>query len=225
AADWIMTESTYGDKDHEQEDTVEARLAEIIRGAVKSGGNVVIPAFAVERTHEVLYYFRRLQQAGKIGELPVFLDSPSAISVTEVFSRHPEAMDAETRGMIESHRSPFDFPGLTLSRRVDDSKKINDHRGPAVIIAGAGMCTGGRIKHHLKQNLPRPESVIVFVGFQGSGTLGRQLVDGAGEVRIFGEMIPVRAAIARLEGFSGHGDRKDLLRWIGGAGTPPREVF
>ncbi len=225
AADWIMTESTYGDKVHEPTDTVEDMLERIIKQALQGGGNVVIPAFAVERTHEVLYYFRRLQQAGRIGELPVFLDSPSAISVTEVFEKHPEAMDAETRGLIESHRSPFDFPGLTLTRRAEDSKKINDHKGTAIIIAGAGMCTGGRIKHHLALNLPRPESVIVFVGFQGAGTLGRQLVDGATEVRIYGGMVPVRARISRLEGFSGHGDRNDLQRWIAGAGAAPREVF
>lgn len=224
-ADWVLTESTYGDKVHDPGDTVEVTLAALVKGAELSGGNVVIPAFAVERTHELLYYLNRLLQAGKIGAPPVFLDSPSAISVTAVFEKHPEAMDDATRILIQGHHSPFDFPGLTMTRSVDESKALNVRKGTSIIIAGAGMCTGGRIKHHLVTNLPRPESVVLFVGFQGSGTLGRQLVDGATQVRIFGEMIPVRAKIARIEGFSGHGDRNDLLRWIAGVAPPPREVF
>ena len=148
-----------------------------------------------------------------------------AVRVTEVFDRHPELFDAEMRRLVSLERSPFRFPGLSLVSSTAESKAINHLRGTAIIIAANGMCTAGRIKHHLAHNIGRPESTILFVGYQAEGTLGRQILEGAREVRLFGQLHPVRAAVARIEGFSAHADRDELLRWLGGLQKPPRAAF
>ncbi len=223
-AEIVVVESTYGDRLHDDPLTVPDQLAQVVTSTVKKGGNVAIPSFAVERSHEVLYLFNELLLFGKIDRVPVFLDSPSAVNVTEVFKAHPEEMDEETRKRIDDGQSPFDFPGLRLTRKVEESKALNNAKG-VVIIAGAGMCNGGRIKHHLFHNLPRPESTILFVGHQSVGTLGRQIVDGAKEVRLFGEVVPVKCRIAKLEGFSGHADRDELLKWLGMIPKAPEKVY
>ena len=168
---------------------------------------------------------KRLTQAGRIPKLMVFLDSPMATRITEVFQHHPELLDPEPRALIERGDSPFDFPGLKVVRTVDESKALNSLKGTAVIIAGSGMCTGGRIKHHLATNISRPESAVLFVGYQASDTLGRQLVDGAKEARILGQTYPVRARIMQISGFSAHADRDELVRWLSGLRSRPKRLF
>jgi metallo-beta-lactamase family protein len=224
-ADYLLMESTYGDSVHEGEGEIQSRLREIITSTVKAGGNVVIPSFAIERSQEVLFYLNKLLMANEIPHLLVFLDSPMATRVTEIFGRFPEFLDAETLELIRRKSSPFDIPGLMTTRSAEDSKAINRITGSVIIIAGAGMCTGGRIKHHLARNIERPESAILFVGYQASGTLGREIQDGAKEVRILGENHPVRARVFRIGGFSAHADRNELLRWAGYLKAAPRGVF
>jgi metallo-beta-lactamase family protein len=185
----------------------------------------VIPSFAIERAQEILYYLNRLQRAKQVPPVPVFLDSPMATGVTEVFLHHLDYLDAEMRGLLDRRESPFELASLVKTRTAEESKAINAIRGTAVIIAGAGMCTGGRIKHHLVRNLPRRESTILFVGYQAAGTLGRQILEGAERVRVLGEQVPVRARVAQISGFSAHADRDELLRWAAALKRPPRRVF
>lgn len=224
-ADYVIVESTYGDRLLESPQDAANQLAEAINTTVKRGGNVVIPSFALERSQELLYYLNEFRLEGRIPHLKVFVDSPMAVEVTGVFERHPELFDEEMRKLLRQQKSPFDFPGLNLAGTVDESKAINRIDGGAIIIAGSGMCTGGRIKHHLVNNITREESTIIFVGYQAAGTLGRQIVDGAQRVRILGQYYPVRARIAQLNGFSAHADRDGLVRWLSSLRKPPRRVF
>jgi metallo-beta-lactamase family protein len=225
AADYVVMESTYGDRDHEDHGDVESQLAGVVRRTAERGGNVVIPTFAVERAQELMYHMARLRQAGRIPAIPLVLDSPMAVDAIEIYRRHRDCFDDETWKLIAQGRSPLAFPGLELAHSVQESKAINQRRGPAVIMSTSGMCTAGRIKHHLRQNLPRPQCTILFVGFQAHGTLGRQILEGNPEVRIHGKQYPVRAEIAQIYGFSGHADRTGLLRWLGAFKTPIRRVF
>ncbi len=224
-ADYVLIESTYGDKLLEDPDDVADKLADTINETVKAGGNIVIPAFAVERAQEVLYYLNKLLMEDRIPHLFVFVDSPMAVSVTEVFDNHPELFDQEMSEFVRRNKSPFNFPGLTLVRTIEQSKAINHIKGNVIIIAGSGMCTGGRIKHHLVANISRPESTIFFVGYQAEGTLGRLIADGAKEVRILGQTYPVNARIVQVNGFSAHADRDQLLKWLSGFQKPPRHLF
>jgi metallo-beta-lactamase family protein len=223
-ADFVVMESTYGDRDHENRGEIAAQLAEIVSDTVGRGGNIVIPTFAVERAQELMYHLARLVHAGKAPQLPVFLDSPMAVDAMRVFGEHHSYFDEETWNLINAGQSPLTFPGLHLAKSVEDSKAINDVSG-AVIMATSGMCTSGRVKHHLRRNLPRPESTILFVGYQGEGTLGRQILRGDQEVRIHGRLVPVRARVAQLFGLSAHADRSGLLRWLGHFGRPPKKLF
>jgi metallo-beta-lactamase family protein len=225
AADYVLVESTYGDRTHGEVKDIPGELARIINETAKAGGNVVIPSFAVERTQELLYHLNALLRENRIPHLFTFVDSPMAISVTEIFKKHPELFDAETRDLLSQGRHLCDLPGLTMARTVDQSKAINHIKGTVIIIAGAGMCTGGRIKHHLKNNLSRPESTILFVGYQAVGTLGRVIQDQPAEVRLFGEMQPLRARIEKISGFSAHADRDELVQWISSLKKAPRRVF
>jgi len=225
AADYVVVESTYGDRLHENADGIQQKLRDIVNATWKAGGNLVIPSFALERAQEVLYHLNLLLLQGQIPHLMVFVDSPMAIHVTEVFGRHPELFDEEMIELLRRHASPFEFPGLTMTESTEQSKAINQIRGTVAIIAGSGMCTGGRIKHHLVNNISRRQSTILFVGYQAVGTLGRHIVDGENPVRILGQMVPVKARIARIQGFSGHADRSELVRWLSGLRTPPRRVF
>ncbi len=224
-ADYIQVESTYGDRRHGATADIPAALAEVINATVGRGGNIVIPSFAVERTQELLYFLGTLLREDRIPHLQIFVDSPMAISVTEVFKRHPELFDRETKALLQGGKLMEHFPNLHLTRTTDESKSINRIRGSAIIIAGSGMCTGGRIKHHLKTNLPREESTILFVGYQARGTLGRIILDGADKVRLFGETLEVKAQVSRIEGFSAHADREELLEWLAGVQQAPRRVF
>ena len=223
--DYILVESTYGDKVHEDAASISHRLAEIINATHKAGGNIVVPSFALERSQEILYYMNKLLLEDQIPHLLVILDSPMAISITDVFKRHAELYDEEMLKLVRGKKSPFAFPTLIMTQTTDESKAINHIVGTVMIIAGSGMCTGGRIKHHLVTNISRKESTILFAGYQAIGTLGRQIVDGADKVRILGNYYPVRARIEQIHGLSSHADRNELFGWLSKLRRPPRRVF
>jgi metallo-beta-lactamase family protein len=224
-ADYVCIESTYGNRDHKDNSSIPGTLARVIKAAHKAGGNVVIPSFAIERTQELLYRLGELRAEGRIPHVPVFVDSPMAIRVTEVFRRHRELFDEETMERISKGQHPCDFKDLTLTRTAAESKAINHRSGTSIIIAGSGMCTGGRIKHHIANNIGRPESTILFVGYQANGTLGRHILQGAEHVRLYGEQHDVIARIEKVNGMSAHADRNELLKWLKGLQTPPEKVF
>lgn len=224
-ADYCFIESTYGDRVHGEYANIKDNFADIINDTFKTGGKIVVPSFSVERAQEILYYLNELFLEDKIPHMPAFLDSPMAIRVTEVFKDHPELFDEEMTELLSRHESPFDFAGLKMSRSTKESKAISNVKGTAMIIAGSGMCTGGRVKHHLVNNISRPESTILFVGYQATGTLGRRIINGETPVRILGQNYHVKARIARLHGFSGHADKDELLGWLKNFKTPPKKVF
>jgi metallo-beta-lactamase family protein len=224
-ADWVVMESTYGDREHPVEQDVETQLEKVIDETVRAGGNLIIPAFAVERSQDLLYHLSRLRHAKRIPHLMVFVDSPMAVSVTEVFRRHLDLFDEESRALLKQGRHPCDFPGLVFCRTRGESKSINRIRGTAVIIAGSGMCTGGRIKHHLARHLGDPSSTVLFVGYQAHNTLGRQILEKAPVVRIHGQQIEVQARIEKINGFSGHAGRTELVNWAQAFKKPPRHIF
>ena len=224
-ADYIVMESTYGDRNHARVGDTETQLADVVAATVARGGNIVIPTFAVERAQELIYHFGRLVRSGRIPQMPIFLDSPMAVDVTAIYVRFHDYVDAAMWEMINSNQPPLRFPMLTMTRTADESKRINGVRQPSVIMASSGMCNAGRIKHHLKSNLPRSESTILFVGHQSEGTLGRLILDGRSPVRIHGQEFPVRAKIAQIYGFSGHADHDGLMRWISHFKRPPTKVF
>ncbi len=224
-ADAVFMESTYGNREHKSEEAAGNRLAEIIDRTVKAGGNIVIPTFAIERAQEILYFISRFFREDVIPHIPVFVDSPMAIDVTAVFSKFPEYLDDNTRAMIGKGHSPFNFPLLKLTRSTDESKSINHMNGSAIIIAGSGMCTGGRIKHHLISNICRPESTIAFVGYQAKGTLGGEIEKKTETVRILGKYYPVKAQVESINGFSAHADKNELFRWISAFKKPPGKIF
>ena len=219
-ADIVVMETTYGDRIHKQLNPSIHELYKAIEITLKQGGNVLIPSFALERTQEILYYLREGIEQGLVKEnLQVFLDSPMAISATEIFQRHPECFDAETWEIFKTGKDPFELPELHYTRETAQSVALKQIKG-AVIIAGSGMATGGRIRHHLKHNLQRREASVVFVGFAAHGTLARQIIDGKNPVRIYGRTIDVRARIFTIGGFSAHGDQQDLLHWHSRTGSP-----
>lgn len=224
-ADYVVMESTYGDKDHEKSVDVETQLARIINETVERRGNVVIPTFATERAQELMYFFGKLVHAKRIPSLKVFLDSPMAVDVTNIFLRFEDYLDEETRKMIHGNTPPLRFPGLTMVRTAAESIRINSVDEPCVIMSSSGMCNAGRIKHHLRNNIERPNATILFVGHQGDGTLGRQILDGKPIVRIHGRDYHVRAHIEQIYGFSGHADRSGLLNWIKHFFPAPKRVF
>lgn len=225
AADYVVMESTYGTRQHERHEGIGVQLARVVRETIERGGNVVVPTFAIERAQELIYHFGLLLRSGEIPDVPVYLDSPMAAEATAVFRRHRSCFDAETWDRITSGDAPLEFPGLRLVKTTEESKAINRLDLPAVIMATSGMCTAGRIKHHLVHNLGRPECTVLFTGYQAEGTLGRQILGGAAEVRIHGRMWPVRARIEEIHGFSGHADGPALLEWLGHLEKPPRTVF
>ncbi len=213
-ADAVVMETTYGDRLHKPLQPSIEELYDAIAETFRRGGNVIIPSFALERAQEILYYLREGVSAGRLPTaMQIFLDSPMAISATEIFRRHPECYDEAACELFRNDRDPFDLPGLHFTRDTADSMALNRVRGGAVIIAGSGMCTGGRVRHHLKHNLWRKDSSVIFVGFAARGTLARRIVDGAERVEIFGEPVSVRARIHTINGFSAHADRDELLAW------------
>jgi metallo-beta-lactamase family protein len=224
-ADYVVVESTYGNRTHETVDAITESLGTIVNETFKAGGKIMIPSFAIERTQELLYRLGGLLADKRIPRLKVFVDSPMAIRVTEVFVRHPELFDEETLALLREGRHPCDFPGLEMCRSVDESKAVNSSAKPAIVIAGSGMCTGGRIKHHLVKNIGRPESTLLFVGYQAVGTLGRTILEGADEVRIFGKQRAVEARVAKINGLSAHADRDELFQWLQALKSRPKRVF
>ncbi len=228
-ADYLLIESTYGDRIHEQRQNPLPLLASIIQRTFDRGGNVVIPSFAVGRTQEMLYFIRQIKQANMVhghDGFAVYVDSPLANEATKIFVEcDPSVFDDEARQLIADGVNPIWFNDLKLSHTQEDSKAINGVKEPKVIIAASGMCEAGRIRHHLKHNLWRRESTILFVGFQSPGTLGRNLVDGERSVRIFGETIGVKAEIAQLPGVSGHADKNGLMDWVSAFDTKPATIF
>ncbi len=223
--DTLFMEATYGTRLHKSRADSQRELMTVIKQAYRQGGNVVIPAFAVERTQELLYTLSAAWRAGDLpADMPVYLDSPLAIAATEIFRAHPEYFDDETKELLANGDTPLDFPNLKFTPSTEESRAINEHRGPAVIIAGNGMGSAGRIKHHLKHNVWRPDSHVVLVGFQAQGTTGRLLVDGATKVKIFREDVAVRATVHTIGGFSAHADRDELLAWLGGLAHPGLRV-
>ncbi len=230
SADYLFIESTYGNRNHLNVENKIDRFVEIISSAMEKGGNIIIPSFAVGRTQEILYeLFKQREKYGdkltQLLRIPVYVDSPLAVSATKVFRNNLDCYDEEAREYIENGDNPLDFPGLQFTQSAEDSKALNDRKDSLIIISASGMCDAGRIKHHLKHNLWRKESSVVFVGYQAEGTLGRRLVDGAEKVRIFGEEISVNARVEMIEGFSGHADRDGLVRWIKAFGQKPRKIF
>jgi len=224
-ADYVLVESTYGDREHHPVEEVKDHLAEVVNDTVERGGNLVIPSFSIQRAQELLYFLNELLIEDRIPHVMTVLDSPMAIRATQVFKDHPEMFDEDMRKLLLNHTSPFSFQGLTMTMTTQQSKALNRVRGTMIVIAGSGMCTGGRIKHHLVANIMRPESTILFVGYQAVGTLGRIIVDGAEEVRILGQTYPVKARVERIHGFSAHADRDELLAWLKNLTNPPRGVF
>jgi metallo-beta-lactamase family protein len=223
-ADYVVMESTYGDRVHENHGSIESQLQQVIVETVAQGGKIVIPIFAIERAQDLIYYLGRLLHDGRIPQVPVFLDSPMAADVNDVFRRHRECYDAEAREMT-ANGGLLKFPLLRVVRTVAESMAINGMKGPAVIMSTSGMCTAGRIKHHLAHNIGNPASTILFVGYQSQGTLGRQILDGNHEVRIHGINRLVRAEVRQIQGISGHADHDSLLRWLGYFQKPPRQLF
>lgn len=222
-ADVVVMETTYGDRLHKALKPSVEELYEAITDTFERGGNVVIPTFALERAQELLFYLREGVEQGRLpGSIQVFLDSPMAISATEIFERHPECYQPEVGELFREGRDPFQLPGVHFTRETAESIALNRIGSGAVILAGSGMCTGGRVRHHLRHNLWRRESSVVFVGFAARGTLARQIVDGAQRVRIYGEEIRVAAKIHTINGFSAHADQAELLNWHRQTGSPDR---
>ena len=227
-ADYVVMESTYGDRSHGEVPDFIGTLVNTLNTTFARGGNVVIPSFAVGRTQELLYFFRQIKQDGLITAhpgFPVYIDSPLAIEATQVFKEHMyDYMDQATVALLKQGINPLSFEGLKVALTADESKLINEDPTPKVIISASGMCDAGRVRHHLKHNLWRPECTVLFVGYQSVGTLGRILQDGADEVKLFGETIGVRAEIHKLNGISGHADNRGLMKWIGAFTNKPRRM-
>jgi metallo-beta-lactamase family protein len=224
-ADFLLCESTYGDRDHPA-GSVADKLADVIDRVAKRGGAVVIPSFAVGRTQTLMYYLRQLLSEQKIPGLPVYVDSPMAISVTGIYARHHEDHDADFTNLEQQgNKDPLDLLEVHMTRSVEDSKKINDLVSPCIILSASGMATGGRILHHLARRLPDSRNAVLLVGFQAEGTNGRALQDGAQYLRLFGKEVPVRAEVVTLDQLSAHAGRSELLRWLSGFNAPPRQTF
>ncbi len=224
-ADYVIMESTYGDHNNDSPQDIDEKLSKVVNDTMKANGNIVIPTFAIERAQELLYRFSLLVRAKKIPYIIIFLDSPMAVEVTKVFKQSKNYFDKETIELIKNNQSPFDFPGLKLVESIEGSKAINLIKGSIIIMAGSGMISGGRIKHHLVREITRKESTLLFVGYQAVGTLGRQILDGVSPVRILGQYYPVQMRIETFQSLSAHADMNDLHRWLNNFKSPPIHVF
>ncbi len=229
-ADYVIMESTYGNRLHPENATSIEQLLDIVIKTTRRGGTVVIPSFAVGRTQELIYEFNRFylerpEYKDELEKLTVYIDSPMATSATEVFRRNAQVFDEETKAYILKGDNPLDFPNLRFTRSTAESQALNMDRKPKIIISASGMCEAGRIRHHLKHNLWDPKSSVIFVGYQAEGTLGRMLTEGQKDVVLFGEAVHVNAEIYNLEGFSGHADKEGLLGWLSGFKVKPKQLF
>ncbi|NLK20823.1 MAG: MBL fold metallo-hydrolase [Epulopiscium sp.] len=230
SADYLIIESTYGNRLHKEHENKVRKLLNIIEDTIKKGGNVIIPSFAVGRTQEIIYELHKYRKLYKedmefLTHVPVYVDSPLAISATEVFRKNLDCYDEEARAYVENGDNPLDFPNLSFSRTPEESKLLNEKKEPVIIISASGMCEAGRIKHHLKHNLWRENSAILFVGYQAPGTLGRRILDGVNKVKILGEDISIKARIESIDGYSGHADQQGLINWVGRFKKMPKKVF
>lgn len=223
-ADLLVTESTYGNRLHPHDDP-RPEMAKLITDTVKRGGSVLVPAFAVERTQKFLFMLKELMETNQIPRLPVFADSPMAINAVKIFLKHSEEFSQETKDLIAKHGSPLNWDGFNFCSTPQESKKINDSRYPCIIVSANGMCTGGRIQHHLLLRLPDPRNLILFIGYQAVGTRGRQIKDGEPQVKIFGQIIPVRAQVAAIEQFSDHADTPEMLEWMKSFTAAPKQTY
>ena len=224
-ANYLLIESTYGNRQHKGINETIDEFAEAIRETLARGGNVIIPSFAVGRTQDILYILNQLSREGRLNHLNVFIDSPLATNATRIFLKHPECFDKETLELISKGQFPKGAPILKFTETPEESMTINRIKSGAIIIAASGMCEAGRIRHHLKHNLWREECSIIFVGFQAQGTLGRQIVDGAKSIKLFGEEIAVRAKVYTIGGLSAHADRAELMDWLSHFKTRPKRIF
>ena len=224
-ADYVVIESTYGDRSHGPAPDYVSEFTQILKDTFEKGGNVVVPSFAVGRTQEILYFVRQIKEQKLLGDFDVYVDSPLAIEATRIFNQnYAQCFDSAAMELVKRGINPISFEGLKTTVTSSESKLINDDTRPKLILSASGMCEAGRIRHHLKHNLWRPECTILFVGYQAAGTLGRALVDGVKSVKLFGETIEVRADIRQLSGISGHADREGLLKWLGAIGGPVERV-
>jgi metallo-beta-lactamase family protein len=212
-ADVVLLESTYGERDHRSLAATCEEFLEILKSAEAAGSKVIIPAFAVGRTQDIVFHVGEFLRAGELKNMEVYVDSPMAASVTDLYAQHTDLYDERANELLAENMKPLSFPGLTYTRTVEESKRLNSAKGPMVIISANGMCTGGRIRHHLYHSLPNPECQVVIVGYQSQGTVGRHLVDGSPSVRIFRDKLPVRAKIHTLGGFSAHAGQSALVAW------------
>ncbi|MFW5870179.1 MAG: MBL fold metallo-hydrolase RNA specificity domain-containing protein, partial [Candidatus Sumerlaeota bacterium] len=210
---WLVMEGTYGARTHDPVSEACEELRAVVERAVARGGKILIPSFSVERTQEILYYLNQLTNDGKLPRIPVFLDSPLAVNVTEIFRQHKECYDEETVKIMETDPDPIGFDRLKMIRNVEESKALNYFRGSCIIISASGMCEAGRILHHLRNNIENPKTIIVFVGYQAEGTLGRKIVERRPRVNIFGEPRDLKAEVATLNTMSGHADKDELFRY------------
>jgi metallo-beta-lactamase family protein len=225
AADYLICESTYGDRVHEPIQAVAGRLADIVNRTYQRGGKMIVPAFAVGRTQQLVLMLHQLINANKIPAFPIFVDSPLAVNVTEVFRKHPELYDQEARAFLDDNQDPFGFKRLTYVRDVNQSKALNDLHGPFMIISASGMCEGGRILHHLKNNISDPRNTILITGYQAENTLGRKIEQHWNEVPIFGEPMRLRAEVEEIDALSGHADREEMLAWMKPLAGGLKKVF
>jgi metallo-beta-lactamase family protein len=224
-ADYLIMESTYGDRLHKDEGSVQDKLAGIINRTAARGGKIVVPAFAVGRTQQLVLVLHELAQQQRIPNIPIFVDSPLALNVTEVFRHNAGYFDGETREYLLRGEDPFGFTRLTYIRDVQESMKLNDLRGPFMVISASGMCEAGRILHHLRNNIEDPRNTVLITGFQAQDTLGRRLVDKLPEVKIFGEPMRLRAEVATISELSGHADQSELLLWMQPIAPRLKRVF
>jgi metallo-beta-lactamase family protein len=224
-ADTLLLESTYGNKVHEPIEETVAKFEAVLRAAIEKRGKIVIPAFAVGRSQEIVYELHHLIRDGRIPSIPTYVDSPLSLNATEIFKRHPECYDEETKHLLNQHEDPFGFARLKYIRSVEESKALNEQEGPMIIISASGMCEGGRILHHLANTIGDPRNTILIVGFQAEGTLGKKLVDQETRVKIYGEEYQRRAPVVVLNGFSAHADRNDLLGFVSGMKRKPGRIF
>jgi len=222
-ADVLLVESTYGDRVHPP--GTEDELTAVVKATADRGGVLVVPAFVVDRTQELLWMLHHLEDAGRIPQLPVYVDSPSATDVTEIYLHHPEDLDEEFLAELRRGQAPLHTANSHFVRSVEESKQLNGLRGPAIIISASGMATGGRIMHHLAHRLPDPKTTVLLVGFQALGTRGRALQDGAKTLKLFGEDVPVQARVETIHGLSAHADQNEMLRWLGGFTQAPRTTY
>jgi metallo-beta-lactamase family protein len=216
-ADVLIIESTYGDRLHAPIEEMDAKLAAVLSRVYERRGKIVIPSFALERAQEIVFALKALRRQGKMPPMPVYVDSPLTVAITDVFKLHPECFDAETRALIAGSETPFDFDGLRYISSVEDSKRLDADAEPAIVISASGMCEAGRVLHHLKATVEDPKNAVLIVGFQAPHTLGRRIVEHRPRVKIFGVERDLRAEVVVMNGFSAHADQKDLVEYVGDA--------